>query len=404
MKKVLSCVLLLTLTFLLAGCASLGDLSTTTKIVVTKYTEVGEVAETVTVTETEKIQHICDNLNSLQLTRKDPSEGAAKTYELTFIARGTTLRTVFITSNEWLAFDGYTHAPVKGELDFAYIKGLFPCPFRWVGTEDGHHKHMLCDCCDEADNVYPHEDPDEDTYCNICGYKFNGVTAQVAFLADYVSWLSELSAENVAEIKTTFEYVGVAPGSIKDVSRTTDQSVITDVIEYYTYTTMRSVAREETYISGGSAFAIEFILQDGTVKKLYFNNGFYAYGLDQDEISALCYFVLDSIPTLEGYDNVTKSNEFIAYIGTGTVYNKENNPVCEIPIDELEFVESDGNVDAVVTGYYYTVETEFGTLWFDYSNDLFYLQFDEGEDNYREYYRLVGKNLDQLIAEYSTNE
>ncbi len=402
MKKLLSCILLLTLVFLLIGCANLGDLSTTTKIVVTKYTEVGEVAETVTVTETEKIQHICDNLNSLQLTRKDPSEGLAKTYELTFIARGTTLRTVFITSNEWLAFDGYTHAPVKGELDLAYIKGLFPCPFRWVGTEDGHHKHMLCDCCDEADVVYPHEDPEEDTYCNICGYKFNGPTNQVAFLADYVSWLSELSAENVAEIKTTFEYVGVAPGRLKDISRTTNQSVITDVIEYYTYTTMRSVAREEAYPPGGNAFTIEFILTDGTVKELHFNNGFYAYGLHQDEISALCYFVLDSIPTLEGYDNVTKSNEFIAYIGTGTVYDKENNPVCEIPIDELEFVESDGCVDAVVTGYYYTVETEFGTLWFDYSNDLFYLQFDKGEDNYREYYRLVCKNLDELIAEYST--
>ena len=55
----------------------------------------------------------------------------------------------------------------------------------------------------------------------------------------------------------------------------------------------------------------------------------------------------------------------------------------------------------MVTGYYYTVETEFGTLYFDYSNDLFYLQFEEGEVDYIEFYRLVGKNLDELIAEYS---
>jgi len=47
------------------------------------------------------------------------------------------------------------------------------------------------------------------------------------------------------------------------------------------------------------------------------------------------------------------------------------------------------------------VETEFGTLYFDYSNDLFYLRFSEGEVDYREYYRIVGKNLDELIAEYS---
>ena len=195
--------------------------------------------------------------------------------------------------------------------------------------------------------------------------------------------------------------MGVAPGSLKDISRTTDKTVIADVLDKYANTKMRPVAREETYIAGGSAFTIEFTLTDGTVKQLHFNNGFYAYGLYEDEVSALCYFELCSIPTLKDYDNVTKSNGFITYLGTGTVYDKDNNSVCEIPIDELEFVESDGGVDAVVTGYYYTVETKFGTLYFDYSNDLFYLQFEEGEVDYREYYRIVGKNLDELIAEYS---
>ncbi|MBR5143582.1 MAG: hypothetical protein IKW53_00895, partial [Clostridia bacterium] len=109
----------------------------------------------------------------------------------------------------------------------------------------------------------------------------------------------------------------------------------------------------------------------------------------------------DSIPTLEGYDNVTQSHGFISYVGMGTVCDKDDNPVCEIPIDELEFVGVYGAHDSNVTGYYYTVETQFGTLCFDYSNDLFYLSFDYGEDNFRKYYRLVGKNLDELIAEYS---
>ena len=270
--------------------------------------------------------------------------------------------------------------------------------------ESGHFENYTCGCPHDHGAV-PHYDEDIDLICDACGYDMNAdyppLVDETTSLTQFASWLTELNAENVAEIKTTFEYVGVAPGSLKDISRTTDKTVIADVLDKYANTKMRPVAREETYIAGGSAFTIEFTLTDGTVKQLHFNNGFYAYGLYEDEVSALCYFELCSIPTLKDYDNVTKSNGFITYLGTGTVYDKDNNSVCEIPIDELEFVESDGGVDAVVTGYYYTVETKFGTLYFDYSNDLFYLQFEEGEVDYREYYRIVGKNLDELIAEYS---
>ena len=88
MKKLLSCILLLTLVFVFAGCAKLGDLSATDKILITKYTEAGEISETVTVTEAEMIQHICDNFSSLWLKKEDPSDGAAKTYELTFYTNG----------------------------------------------------------------------------------------------------------------------------------------------------------------------------------------------------------------------------------------------------------------------------------------------------------------------------
>ena len=115
------------------------------------------------------------------------------------------------------------------------------------------------------------------------------------------------------------------------------------------------------------------------------------------------YFELLFTPKFKDTDNATKAYGFITYLGTGTVYDKDNNPVCEIPIDELEFVVF-SCLDAVITGYYCRVETEFGRLYFDYSNDLFYLQFEEGEVDYREYreyYQLIGKNLDELIAEYS---
>ena len=274
----------------------------------------------------------------------------------------------------------------------------------WVEYNQHTHYYQYTCGCTLPDRIEKHVYNDGESFCNICGYDTSDeppLVDETISLTEFASWLTELNAENVVEIKTTFEYIGVAPGRLKDISKTTDKIVIADVLKEYVNIEMREFAREDTYIEGGSAFTIEFTLTDGTIKELYFNNSFYAYGLYEDEISALCYFKLNSIPTLKNYDNVAKSKEFITYIGTGTVYDKDNNAVCEIPIDKLEFVESDGCVDAVVTGYYYTVETEFGTLYFDYSNDLFYLQFDDGKDNYREYYRLVGKNLDELIAEYS---
>ena len=188
--------------------------------------------------------------------------------------------------------------------------------------------------------------------------------------------------------------MGVVPGTPNNVSSSTDEAVIARIFEEYYWLDTAPISKMEGQIDGGGGVTVKFILKNGTAKELYINNGNY---LDTNGD----YFELLSTPKFKDTDNATKAYGFITYLGTGTVYYKDNNPVCEIPIDELEFVESDGCVDAVVTGYYYTVETEFGTLYFDYSNDLFYLRFSEGADDYREYYRIVGKNLDELIAEYS---
>ena len=210
-------------------------------------------------------------------------------------------------------------------------------------------------------------------------------------------WLNEITTEDIAEIKIISGAVGVAPGNLNNISSSTDEAVIARIFEEYYWLDTAPISKMEGQIDGGGGITVEFILNNGTVKYLFINNGNY---LDSNGN----YFELLFTPQFNGTDNATKAYGFITYLGTGTVYDKDNNPVCEIPIDELEFIEFDGCVDAVVTGYYYTVETEFGTLYFDYSNDLFYLQFEKGEVDYIEYYQLVGKNLDELIAEYSTND
>ena len=267
-----------------------------------------------------------------------------------------------------------------------------------AGTS-GHFENYTCGCPHDHGAV-PHYDEDIDLICDACGYDMNedypplvDTTIPLRNLTR-CKWLNELTAEDIAEIKIIGEAVGVAPGNLKNVSSSTDEAVIARIFEEYYQLDTRPISKMEGQIDGGSGVTVKFILKNGTVKELYINNGNY---LDTNGD----YFELLSTPKFKDTDNATKAYGFITYLGTGTVYDKDNNAVCEIPIDELEFVESDGCVDAMVTGYYYTVETEFGTLYFDYSNDLFYLQFEEGEVDYIEFYRLVGKNLDELIAEYS---
>ena len=239
--------------------------------------------------------------------------------------------------------------------------------------------------------------------CTLCGDKkretITIIPPENHFLRNQAGceWLNEITDEDIAEIKIISGAVGVAPGNLNNVSSSTDEAVIARIFEEYYWLDTAPISKMEGQIDGGGGVAVKFILKNGTVKELYINNGNYR---DPDGN----YFELLFTPKFKDTDNATKAYGFITYLGTGTVYDKDNNSVCEIPIDELEFVESDGCVDAMVTGYYYTVETEFGTLYFDYSNDLFYLQFEEGEVDYIEFYRLVGKNLDELIAEYSIIE
>ena len=239
-----------------------------------------------------------------------------------------------------------------------------------------------------------------DYTCTLCGDKkrehITIIPPENHFLRNQAGceWLNEITAEDIAKIKIISGAVGVAPGNLNNVSSSTDETVIARIFEEYYWLDTAPISKMEGQIDGGGGVTVKFILKDGTAKELYINNGNY---LDTNGD----YFELLFTPKFKDTDNAIKAYGFITYLGTGTVYDKDNHSVCEIPIDELEFVESDGCVDAMVTGYYYTVETEFGTLYFDYSNDLFYLQFEEGEVDYIEFYRLVGKNLDELIAEYS---
>ncbi len=210
----------------------------------------------------------------------------------------------------------------------------------------------------------------------------DGKNPKHAFLNDYESWLSELALHSVSEIKITEESVGVPPGRLKDVKKTTDRVIIADLIDSCARATMTPITSEEAEIDGGSAFTIEFILTDGTVKKLSFNNGNYAYYGAAHNDPPL-YFRLNSVPKLEIQENVTACYSFVTYVNTGTVYDGIT-PVCQIRVDELEFVELREKIGLPAENKY-VVDTEFGKLFFK-TEDIFYIDGSDGT-----YYRLIGE-------------
>ena len=129
MKKLVACALALACVLSLVGCSnsSIKGIDKATKIEVVQYdksngTEIGTVA----LTEETSIKHIVDNLNSLKLKKMNYNEPTVLEYKLTFFnAEGETIETISIPANDWVEVDGSFHSITSGELDRAYIAGLF---------------------------------------------------------------------------------------------------------------------------------------------------------------------------------------------------------------------------------------------------------------------------------------
>lgn len=267
--------------------------------------------------------------------------------------------------------------------------------YKWITTGETHFKQYTCGCS-SPDVVEAHLDEDGDLFCDVCNYAYSFCgLPEVYYLSTYENWIETLTAEDVAKVRTISEHVGIAPGSLKTIESSTDKGAISRLIEAYIKLEMSPIAPEEALISGGSAFTIEFILNDGTVRSLYFNNGNYY----NPAISYCQYFELLSVPTFREDDKTWTSCGFVSYSGVGTVcsyvpaMSAKPTPICQIPLDELEFAYDVDVNFAEIEPYGRLVQTDFGDLTF-ITPDIFYI--DGGVCCV-----LVGKDLDELISEYS---
>lgn len=269
--------------------------------------------------------------------------------------------------------------------------------YEWVAYEEVHQKVYTCGC-PYPDIAEFHIDNDENNICDVCEYSLGELpTPTNHFLRNQAGaeWLQNLEADDVAEVKLISQAVGVAPGALKTIQSSDDFSAISKIVEACCWMDTAPISKAAGAIDGGSSLTVVFTLTTGEVKELYFNNGNYCDSNGN-------YFELLYTPTFGKTKNYTEYYGFITYNDVGTVWLdgvvSEPGWICEIAIDDLEFCILNEDINIAPTDNWYIVNTSFFNLRF-LSNRLFY---NPNDDN-RVYYKLVGKDLDELIAEALSN-
>ena len=244
-----------------------------------------------------------------------------------------------------------------------------------------------------------HVDNDGNGECDVCGY---GLSVDIPptnyFLRNQAGaeWLQAVTADDIAEIKIISEEGMVAYGCFKDVASSNDQATIEKMLEKYYWLDMWPVDEKDTIIMDGGVVTVEFIMDNGAINRLTFNNGDFYVDANGKHFELLYLPMFDYTPVYTSY------KEFITRTGKGAICqllgdtNLEVEPVLlgEIPMDEIKFIPVDISFGVGVFTPTYGIETDFGFLTF-MDKEIFYIN---GQPNY--YYQLVGKNLDELIDEY----
>ena len=205
-------------------------------------------------------------------------------------------------------------------------------------------------------------------------------------------WLCEITAEDIAEIKMISGGGGpLPPVSKTHISSSRNDAVISSIFEEYYWLDSTPVSEERTQIADGGYFIVQFILNNGETKQLYFINGdFYHDGNGN-------YFELVRLPVFrDGTDFVTRYG-FERQYNPYQIHLIDGTPVCEIPFSEFEFTELTDDI---------YLNNELPTHYLEMHGERVY--FIKGEyfyigDDRSVYYQLI-KNLDELIAEYSVIE
>ena len=320
-----------------------------------------------------------------------------------------------------------------------YYMGHQGVAFYYVATDEGHCAHTVGETCDGTCIKSPHKNFDADLLCDVCGYAMNSAhnhiceytpCGDVGHFVSYscgcaspegtyyhydndnnnlcdacsyqiveeanhfirkqagAEWLGEISADDITEIKMISGGGGpLPPVSFTHILSSMDEAVISDIFEAYYWLDSKPVSEEETQIPDGGYVIVEFILHDGSIKKLYFINGDFYYDGNGN------YFEVVRLPMFRDGTNFENFYGFEVWDQYCGLYHSNGLAAALIFVSELEFVELTDDIELGDFSASYYIEMN-GEKIFFLNEYYFYIGNDRST-----YYQLVGKTLDELIDE-----
>ena len=265
--------------------------------------------------------------------------------------------------------------------------------WEYVQYETGHFKQFTCGC-PSPDIMGEHENWDADLLCDICGYDMTtSLTPTNHFLRNQAGceWLNEITAEDIAEIKMFSSGGGpLPPVNLINVSSSTDKAVISYIFEQYYWLDITPIDVPPVICDGGN-YTVQFVLSNGAVKQFSFLIGEYF-----TDANGNCFEILN-LPEFREDDNYTNYYTIEAIDDYGDVYainSGEPQYIGVMFIEELQFIVMCDDIELGASEPTHYIELR-GEIINFIGEDYFYFN-----DNREVYYQLIGKNLDELIAEY----
>lgn len=207
-------------------------------------------------------------------------------------------------------------------------------------------------------------------------------------LSAFELWIEEINVDDIAMVKFITDTSTI--NDFRYIYSTTDRAMLQAMFVRCQQMEMFTVDVTQTQVTGGSATTVEFVLTDGTVKSFdYYSNQYYTDGTRYFKFQS--DFDEHELDLTYGFTPATTTTAQVYAVGDTTA-------ICEVSINDIEFVRvTDITVVDGLTPTHY-IKTEFGDLCF-ISNEYFYIDGDffvEGDTEV--YYKLVGKNFNQLVG------
>lgn len=178
--------------------------------------------------------------------------------------------------------------------------------------------------------------------------------------------LPELSYKDIVEVRYERGYIGVAPGSLTNISYSTDMEDKNMVLSLLEMTVYEDVS-DNWQVTGGG-YTLYSIFTNDQRYDIEITNGYISN--NQKHYKFLGEYVSFEYSSLQAHS-------FITYLDNATVYRLDwiysdlvhAEKICEIDnISSLEFVEFDWTSDNLAT---HEIVTQFGSLYV-YDSDVFY--------------------------------